>query len=88
MARIYAASLSLSQGAGVPQVHANLLVSEDGQQTMVELGWDLPTPINEEATPGEWLYAVLSRLVADYDDHVVRGVSFDRYNTPAEDSNA
>lgn len=79
MARIYAASLSMSQGDGVPQVHANLLVSQDGAKTSVALGWDLPTPINADGNAGEWLYAVLSRLVQDYDDHTVKSVAFERY---------
>lgn len=71
MPRIYAASLSMSQGSGVPQVNATLLLSEDGRQTTVNLGWRLPTPVNDSVSPGEWLYAVLSRVVQDYDDHTV-----------------
>lgn len=88
MARIYAACLSLSQGAGVPQAHANLIVSEDGQQTSVALRWDLPTPINADGNPGEWLYAVLSRLTQDYDDHTIESVAFEPYPGPQEGTNA
>jgi len=81
MTHIYAASLSISQGSGVPQVHANLLVSEEGHKSVIKLGWDLPTPVNAEGNAGEWLYAVLSRVVQDYDEHTVKSVSFENYKT-------
>ena len=87
MSRIYAASLSLSQGAGVPQVSATLLVSENGRQTTVNLGWDLPTPINPGDNPGEWLYAMLSRVVQDYDEHVVNAATVEPSHLTQETTN-
>lgn len=88
MPRIYAAALSMSQGDGVPTVHANLLVSEDGRKTSLSLGWDLPTPINAGGNVGEWLYAVLSRLVQDFDEHSVERAGYDRYTNTQEGTNA
>ena len=88
MSRIYAASLSLSQGAGIPQVSATLLVSEEGRQTTVNLGWDFPHPINPGDNPGEWLYAMLSRLVQDYDEHAVLAARFEPSSLTQETPNA
>jgi hypothetical protein len=39
--------------------------------------WKLPHGINAGGNPGEWLYAILSRLVQDYDMHVVTDASID-----------
>lgn len=75
MASIYAASLTLSQGSGVPHASATVLYSEGGRQTTVTLEWPLPTPVNADGNAGEWLYAMLSRVVQDFDEHDITGAA-------------
>lgn len=84
MGRIYAASLTASQGSGVPSVRMHLITTQDGDQAAVTLEWELPTPINPSDNPGEWAYALLSRLVQDFDDHVVTAVKFIPFPSDAE----
>lgn len=84
MKPIYAASFSVSQGAGTPSVRATLLSSLDGDESMVTMEWTFPTPINPDGNAGEWLYAALSRLVQDFDDHMVTKVEFKPFPTDAE----
>lgn len=84
MTRIYAASLVASQGVGVPTVRLHLITSQDGDQASVTLEWNLPTPINPADNPGEWAYALLSRIVQDFDDHEVTKVEFIPFPSDAE----
>lgn len=84
MERIYAASMTASQGAGAPTVRMHLVTSQDGDEAVVTLEWELPTPINAGDNAGEWAYALLSRLVQDFDDHVVTAVKFIPYPSDAE----
>jgi hypothetical protein len=53
----------------------------------VSLGWDLPHPINPGDNPGEWLYAMLSRVVQDYDEHVVNSATVEPSHLTQETTN-
>lgn len=74
---VYAACLSFAQGGGAPTVTGTMLVSEEGRRTTISAQWKLPHAIEAEGNPAEWLYSVLSRVVADFDDHVVTGADID-----------
>lgn len=88
MEPIYAVSLSASQSAGPPSVTAALVYSEGPARSTVRLEWELPTRINPAGNAGEWLYAVLSRLVQDYDDHTIQRVSVTTHGVVQEEPNA
>jgi hypothetical protein len=88
MVPIFAVSLSASQSAGPPEVTATLVYAEDQARSRVSLRWQLPTRINPGSNAGEWLYAVLSRLVQDYDDHTVELVTVTTEPAVEERSNA
>jgi hypothetical protein len=77
MTDIYAACLSVSQSVDRPRATAHVLHTEDGRRTSFTMEWKLPHGINAGGNPGEWLYAILSRLVQDYDMHVVTDASID-----------
>lgn len=77
MSEIYAVALTVSQGAGRISATAALLHSEEGRKTNIAMEWKLPHPINAGGNPGEWLYAVLSRITQDYDLHQVTRAEID-----------
>lgn len=76
MTDIYAVAISASQSIDRPKARAELLHSNGGRKTVLTLEWELPHGINADGQPGEWLYAVLSRLVQDFDDHQVVRAEF------------
>lgn len=88
MGDIYAVAVSVSQSIDGPTARANLLHSNDGRKTTLNLEWKLPHPINADGQPGEWLYAVLSRIVQDFDDHEVVSAEYDRYGNTQGGINA
>ena len=71
MSEIYAVSLSASQGVGGPVMRAELLHSDDGRTTSASLEWPEIPAINAAGNSSEWLYSLLSRLLMEYDTHVV-----------------
>lgn len=75
MADIYAVCLSISQGAGDVTVRAHLLHSDDDRTTEASVSWPSVPPINAEGNSSEWLYSVLSRMLMNYDDHIVTEAS-------------
>lgn len=71
MTPIYSVSISASQGSSVPTVSATVCCSDETGTRTVNLSWKQPHAINAVGHPGEWLYALLNRLVQDYDEHNV-----------------
>ena len=88
MSEIMAASLSLAQSDLGLSVSGHLLHSDDDRRTHVTLEWKLPHPINAGGNPGEWLYAVLSRVVQDYDLHEVLAAEVDSTMAKGDELNA
>ena len=87
MQPILSVALTATQGRGTPTVTATLGYHEEQVRSHVNLRWELPTRINSDGNPGEWLYAVLSRLVQDFDDHVVDTVSYETFGVVEEKTN-
>lgn len=71
MSEIYAASISTSQSNQGVSVRAHLLYSSDGTARELTLEFPKLDGINANGDVSEWLYSVLSRIVMDYDMHVV-----------------
>ena len=67
----YAACLSLSQGSNGTTARAFLLLSSEGRTHELALEWPPLGEINANLDVSEWLYSALSRLVTNYDDHLV-----------------
>lgn len=88
MRPIYSVALTVTQGEGTPTATATLGYHEETQRSHISLSWDLPCSINAGGNPGEWLYAVLSRLVQDFDDHTIERVAFETDEPVQEDANA
>lgn len=84
MKPIYAVCISAAQGSEPGQVSASLTYKEDGRDAQVHLHWDLPTVIEAEGVVSEWLYSVLSRVVQDFDDHVIDYVAMNSDGTKGE----
>lgn len=84
MSDIYAVCLSVSQSIDAPRATAHLTVTVDGRHTNLRVEWGLPHPINADGNASEWLYAVLSRLVQDFDDHIVTRAEVDGEGTTEE----
>lgn len=72
---ILSVALTATQGSDTPQVTATLGLHTETQRSHVHLAWELPTRINADGNVGDWLYAVLNRLVQDFDEHVVTKVT-------------
>jgi hypothetical protein len=68
---IYAASLSFCQGRGETTASGTLLLSYEGRQVQLTVEWPGLGHINPGLDVSEWLYSALSRVVMNYDDHVV-----------------
>ena len=81
MKPIYSVALSLSQGASAPRAEAVLGYLDDTIRRTLHLSWDLPHAVNADGDEGEWLYAVLSRIVQDYDDHNVNKAVYEPITT-------
>lgn len=77
MKPIYAVCITASQGIDRPTVSALLRYTDEELSKTVELSWDIPHGINAPDQPGEWLLALLSRVVQDYDDHHIHRVVFE-----------
>ena len=88
MVDIYSACISVSQSVDAPRVTASLGLATDDRKSMIHLEWTLPTRINADGNAGEWLYAVLSRVVQDYDEHVVTSAEFENVKPEGENVNA
>lgn len=87
MEPILSVALTITQGASTPTATATLGYTEDHMRSHVHLRWDLPTRINADGQVGEWLYAALSRVVQDFDDHVIEKVSYETDGTLQEHAN-
>ena len=88
MVDIYSACISVSQSVDAPRVTASLGLATDDRKSMIHLEWTLPTRINADGNAGEWLYAVLSRLVQDYDEHTITSVEYERNKPKGETTHA
>lgn len=88
MTMIYSVAISASQSCDPPSVTASLGLADDDRKAMLHLRWELPTRINADGNAGEWLYAVLSRLVQDYDEHTITSVEYERTQPKGETSHA
>lgn len=88
MEPILSVALTVTQGSTTPTATATLGYTEEHARSHVHLRWDLPTRINAGPQVGEWLYAVLSRLVQDFDDHVIERVSYETDGVIEESPNA
>lgn len=88
MIDIYSVSLVASQSVDGPYVRAQLGLSQDHRTTKIALEWQLPTRINADGNAGEWLYAVLSRLVQDYDEHMVTSAEYAKVAPEGSTTNA
>lgn len=71
MQGIYAVCLSASQGVDGVKIRAHVLFSDDGRTTEATLAWPELGAIQAEGDSSAWLYSVLSRLLMDYDNHMV-----------------
>jgi hypothetical protein len=67
----YAVCLSVSQGAYDARAGAHLLYASKGEETMMHIEWPTMPAQPDPENPGEWLFNVLSDLVANFDAHAV-----------------
>lgn len=67
----YAVCLSVSQGVYDTQASAHLLYASGREETMMRIEWPVLPPESQPENPGEWLFNVLSDLVANFDAHQV-----------------
>lgn len=88
MEPILSVALTATQGSNTPTVTATLGYTEEHARSSVHLRWELPTRINADGQIGEWLYAVLSRLVQDFDEHIVERVAYETDGLIKETPNA
>lgn len=88
MEPILSVALTATQGASTPEVTATIGLHQDSQRSHVHLAWELPTRINADGNVGDWLYAVLSRLVQDFDEHIVTKVSHESIGAKEGNPNA
>lgn len=77
MTQIYSASIQVRQMDEAPVVTASILFTEYEHAVDIDLHWELPHAIEADGNAGEWLYAVLSRVVQDYDDHTLNRVKIE-----------
>lgn len=88
MEPIYAVSLSIGQSAGNSDARAFLSVRNDDRSVMIKMDWkDLPK-VAAQGSPGDWLYAVLGRLVMAFDEHEVTMVEVHPVDQMTEDVEA
>lgn len=71
MSEHYAVSLSASQGQYDTTAVAHLMYATDREETMMRIEWPVLPPETQPENPGEWLFNVLSDLVANFDAHQV-----------------
>lgn len=69
----YAVCLSVSQGAYDTQASCHLLFADRHSETMMRIEWPDMPPQSDPENAGEWLFNVLSDLVANFDAHQVQG---------------
>lgn len=67
----YAVCLSVSQGRYETTAVAHLLYADARDETMMRIEWPVLPPESNPENPGEWLFNVLSDLVANFDAHQV-----------------
>mgnify|MGYP001313672746 CR=1 FL=1 len=73
MADHYAVCISVSQGAYDAKASCYLLYADQHSETMMNIEWPDMPPQTDPENPGEWLFNVLSDLVANFDAHQVQG---------------
>lgn len=71
MSQHYAVCLSVSQGVYDARATAHLLAADDHRETMMRIEWPVMPPETDPENAGEWLFNVLSDLVANFDAHQV-----------------
>lgn len=84
---IYAVCLSVSQSVDGPRASAFLNCRTGDRSSSLHIEWDKMPKLNPGGDPGAWLYAVLGRLVEDFDDHVVTEAKVDGTQGMEEDAN-
>lgn len=67
----YAVCLSVSQGVYDTRASAHLLYATGKEETMMQIEWPVLPPQADPENPGEWLFHMLSDLVANFDAHAV-----------------
>jgi len=67
----YAVCLSVSQGKYDTTAIAHLLYADEHRETMMRIEWPVLPPESNPENAGEWLFNVLSDLVANFDAHQV-----------------
>lgn len=71
MADHYAVCISISQGAYDAKANCHLLYADRTTETMMNIEWPTMPPQTDPENAGEWLFNVLSDLVANFDAHQV-----------------
>jgi hypothetical protein len=71
MSEHYAVCLSVSQGVYDTRASAHLLHVSGDRETMMRIEWPVLPPETQPENAGEWLFNVLSDLVANFDAHQV-----------------
>lgn len=67
----YAVCLSVSQGGYDTRANCHLLYASQHDETMMSIEWPTMPPQSDPENAGEWLFNVLSDLVANFDAHQV-----------------
>ena len=68
----YAVSISISQGAYDTRASCCLLHASGDRETLMNIEWPVLPPQSDPENAGEWLFNILSDLVANFDAHMVQ----------------
>jgi len=72
MSEHFAVSISISQGKYDTTASCCLLHAAGDRETMMEIKWPVLPPQTDPENAGEWLFNILSDLVANFDAHEVQ----------------
>ena len=71
MSEHFAVSISISQGRYDTTASCALLHASSDRETMMNIKWPVLPPQSDPENAGEWLFNILSDLVANFDAHEV-----------------
>lgn len=78
---IQSISLSAAQGGLGCVPTATICEATEERRTTISIQWADMAPISPGETPAEWVYNLLSRMVENFDDHLVTSIEVEP-NTP------
>lgn len=74
---IQAISLSAASGAFGCVPTATIMETTEERRVTVHIEWADMAPISPGESPAEWAYNLLSRIVENFDDHLVTSIDIE-----------